>query len=102
MNTPLLRVTYRLRVHEMAEFERIFREEMKPIFQDHDVELMGIWKTAIGAVGEYMELWRLHSIADFETGFSALLADERLQKIFKRTGPMVEDEQLTILTPVEP
>ncbi|MFN7926739.1 MAG: NIPSNAP family protein [Blastocatellia bacterium] len=96
----LLRVTYRLRAHQMAEFERIFTEQICPLAEAHQLRLQGCWRTLVGEVGEYMELWEFPSLAAFEQQWTTLLADPRLQAIFQTTGPMVEGEKFTLLEPV--
>ena len=96
----LLRVTYRLRAHHTAVFEKIFDEEIVPIVRRHGVRFLGVWRTAVGEVGEYMELWQFESMADFDRRWKSVLADPQLQKIFERTGPMVESENFTLLDPI--
>lgn len=95
----LLRITYRLRAHHMTPFETIFRDQILPIAREYELSLDSFWRTAVGEVGEYMELWRFESIADFDERWRGLLADPRIQEIFKTTGPMVEGENFTILEP---
>lgn len=97
----LLKITYRLRAHHMAEFERIFAEQIIPLAQEHNLCLQGLWRTLVGEVGEYMELWEFASLAEFDEQWRKLFADVRLQEIFKTTGPMVEGEKFTLLEPVE-
>ena len=70
-----------------------------PVIEDRGLSLLGIWKTVVGDVGEFMELWSFESLAEFETEFKALLADPRIQKVFQTTGPMVLEERFTILEP---
>lgn len=96
----LLRVTYRLRAHHMAEFERVFTEQIRPLAEAHELQLQGCWRTLVGEVGEYMELWEFPSLAAFEQQWPRLLADPQLQAIFQTTGPMVEGEKFTLLEPV--
>jgi len=93
----LLRITYRLRAHHMTPFETIFRERILPIAREHELAPEGFWRTSVGEVGEYMELWRFESITDFDQRWRGLLADARIQEIFQTTGPMVEGENFTIL-----
>jgi hypothetical protein len=96
----LLRVTYRLRAHQMAEFERIFQDEILPLVDEHGLRLQGFWRTLVGEVGEYLELWEFDSLAEFDERWRKLLADARLQEIFQRTGPLVENENFALLEPV--
>jgi hypothetical protein len=95
----LLRVSYRVRVHEMADFEKIFQQEIIPLIEEHGLRFLGIWKTLVGNVGEFLELWEFDSLSDFEKRWSALLQDPRLQTVFEKTGPMVEEESFSLLQP---
>lgn len=95
----LLRVSYRVRVHETEVFERIFQEEIVPLIEEHELRFLGIWKTLVGNVGEFLELWEFDSLAEFENRWPVLLQDPRLQAVFEKTGPMVEDESFSILQP---
>lgn len=83
----------------MTAFETVFREQIIPITEERGLTLDGFWRTSVGEVGEYMELWRFESMADFDQRWNALLADTRIQKIFETTGPMVEREKLSLLQP---
>ena len=96
----LLKVTYRLRAHDMAEFERIFDREVLPLVREHGLHFQGLWRTLVGEVGEYLELWEFASVAEWDAQWRSLLSDPRLQKIFETTGPMVEGERFTLLEPV--
>lgn len=96
----LLKVTYRLRAHQMAEFEQIFAAQIMPLVKTHGLHFRGIWRTLVGEVGEYMELWEFASLAEFDAQWRALLNDPQLLQIFQRTGPMVEGEKFTLLEPV--
>ncbi len=96
----LLKVTYRVRAHQMGQFETIFQEEILPLVAEHELRFKGIWRTLVGNAGEYLELWQFESSADFERRWKALFADPRLQRIFETTGPMVEDENFSLLEPV--
>lgn len=95
----LLKITYRLRAHHMAKFEQIFDDQIIPLAQEHNLRLWGIWRTVVGEVGEYMELWEFASLADFDENWHKLLKDPRLLEIFETTGPMVESERFAILEP---
>ncbi|HSR51308.1 MAG TPA: NIPSNAP family protein [Acidobacteriota bacterium] len=95
----LLRVSYRVRAHQIAPFERIFQEEILPLVDEHGLQLSGIFKSMVGTVGEFIELWEFEDMADFEKRWPALIADERLQEVFLRTGPMVEEETFHIFQP---
>jgi len=94
-----LRITYQLRAHHMTAFETVFREQIIPITEERGLTLDGFWRTSVGDVGEYMELWRFESMADFDQRWNALIADARIQKIFETTGPMVEHEKWSLLQP---
>ncbi|MFN0119962.1 MAG: NIPSNAP family protein [Blastocatellia bacterium] len=95
-----LRVTYRLRAHHTAAFEQIFQREILPVVHDHGLQFRGIWRTHTGNVGEYMEIWEFWSMTEYAERWPKLINDPRIQKIFERTGPMVEDENWTLLEPV--
>ncbi len=97
----LLRVTYRLRAHQIKPFEAIFAAEIMPVVRAHGLCFKGIWRTLVGAVGEYEELWEFASLGEFHEQWTALLNDPRLQEIFTRTGPLVEGEQFALLEPVK-
>ncbi len=96
----LLKVTYRLRAHQMAEFEHIFAAQIMPLVQAHRLHFAGIWRTLVGEVGEYLELWEFASLTEFDEQWRKLLSDPRLLEIFQITGPMVEGEKFTLLEPV--
>lgn len=96
----LLKVSYRLRAHHMAEFERIFAEQIQPLINQHGLRFRGLWRTLVGEVGEYLELWEFASLAEYDERWRRLLNDPQLQEIFQTTGPMVEGERFTLLEPV--
>jgi len=98
----LLRVTYRLRAHHVADYERIFAEGTLPVIRAHGLNFLGIWRTLIGDAQEYLELFEFESLADFETRWRSLSSDPRLREIFAVTGPMVEDEKFAVFDPVLP
>lgn len=93
----LLRITYRLRAHHMAKFEQIFDQQIIPLALAHQLQLWGIWRTVVGEVGEYMELWQFASMADFDLRWNQFLKVPQLLEIFETTGPMVEGERFTLL-----
>ena len=96
----LLKVTYRVRAHQMAEFERIFQAQIMPLVQEHGLDFRGIWRTLVGEVGEYLELWNFTSLTEFDEQWRKLLNDPRLLEIFQVTGLMVEGEKFTLLEPL--
>lgn len=81
----------------MPQFEKIFAAEISPLIGEHGLQFKGIWRTVVGSVGEYMELWEFDSVAEFDERWRRLINDPRLQTIFERTGPMVEDEQWALM-----
>ncbi len=83
----------------MPQFERIFDTEILPLIREHGLSFKSIWRTVVGEVGEYMELWEFDSLADFDVRWKRLINDPRLQTIFERTGPMVEDERWSLMEP---
>ena len=96
----LLKVSYRVRAHHILPFEQIFEQEIVPLIREHGLGFQGIWKSRVGNAGEFLELWEFEDLADFDRRWGALMGDERLLKIFERTGPMVEDENFSIFEPV--
>lgn len=102
MTEIILRVTYRVRAHQISQFEEILTKEILPLASEHGLTPTGIWKTLVGEVGEYMELWTFDSLASFGEKWPRLLEDARVQEIFKRSGPMVQDEKFALLTEIGP
>jgi hypothetical protein len=98
----LLKVSYRLRAHHVADYERIFAERTLPLIRAHGLNLRGIWRSFVGEAQEYLELFEFESIAQFESQWRALGADPHLRDIFVLTGPMVEDEKFTLFDPLFP
>jgi heme-degrading monooxygenase HmoA len=98
----LLKVTYRLRAHHVAVYERVFAERTLPLIRSHGLKFLGIWRSIVGDAQEYLELFEFESLAQFESQWRALGADSRLQEIFQVTGPMVEDEKFSLFDPVLP
>ncbi len=98
MASVYLRVTYQVAVHNMPEFERALLDVVLPLTRELEIQTEGIWKTTIGKVGEYLELWIFDSMEDFDQKWNALMTHPRLQETFRVTGPMVHDEQLTLLS----
>ncbi len=97
----VLKVTYRIRAHQLAAFEQLFVDQILPLTELHELKLLGFWRTLVGNVGEYLELWEFPSVADFEQSWKRLMQDPELAKIFQRTGPMVEDEKFALLETVD-
>ena len=97
----VLKVTYRIRAHNLSAFEQLFSGQLLPLIQRHDLKLLGFWRTLVGNVEEYLELWEFRSVADFEQSWKRLLQDPDLVKIFELTGPMVEDETFSLLEGVD-
>ncbi|MBI1762862.1 MAG: NIPSNAP family protein [Acidobacteria bacterium] len=95
----LLKITYKLRAHHVAEYEHIFSTQTLPLIHEHGLRFWGIWRTVVGMAQEYLELFEFDSIAQYDQQWRALMADPRLQAIFKTTGPLVEDEQLALVEP---
>lgn len=97
----LLRVTYRVAAHHCRRFERILTEEVIPLARRLGIECRGVWRTFVGPVGEYLELWAFPDLATFEQRWKNLLQHPDVQRIFEETGPMVEDEEFALLEPLE-
>lgn len=98
----LMKISYRLRAHHVATYDRVFAEHTLPLIRDHGFRFWGIWRTIVGDAQEYLELWEFDSIAEFDEKWRKLMADPKLQEIFETTGPMVEDEKITLFEPALP
>jgi NIPSNAP len=98
----LLKITYKLRAHHVARYDRTFAERTLPLIREHGFRFWGIWRTIVGDAQEYLELWEFDSLAEFDEKWRRLMADPRLQEIFEVTGPMVEEENLSIFGPAIP
>jgi hypothetical protein len=95
----LLKISYRLRAHHVEEYERTFETRTLPLIREHSLPFRGIFRTIVGEAQEYLELWEFDSMTDFDQRWRRLAADPRLKEIFEVTGPMVEDERLTLFEP---
>ena len=95
----LLKVSYKLRAHHVAQYDRIFAERTLPLIREHGFRFKGIWRTIVGDAQEYLELWEFDSLADFDERWRKLMNDPRLQEIFEVTGPLVESENLSLFEP---
>jgi hypothetical protein len=95
----LLRVSYKVRVHHIREFDEVFHRRILPLIRKHDLQLTGVWRTFVGDAGEYMELWQFNSVVEFESRWRSLMADPDLQEVFLKTGPMVEGENFSLFEP---
>ena len=100
MAKVVLKVSYRVPVNHMVEFEKILEAQVVPLAEDLGINLKGIWKALVGNVGEFLELWEFDSMAEFETKWRELLGHPELQKIFETTGPVVRDESFALFEPV--
>src|SRR5215813_10123349 len=98
----LLKISYRLRAHHVAEYDRTFNERTLPLIREHGFRFWGIWRTIVGDAQEYLELWEFESMAEFIKKWGELMNDPRLKEIFKVTGPMVENENLSLFEPSLP
>jgi hypothetical protein len=101
MPKTLFRITYRLRAHNIEEFEKILLHQIMPIVQELGIPQPAIWKGFVGDAGEFMELWEFESMSDFEQKWRNLMDHPRLREIFQITGPMVENEQFSLFEPLE-
>ncbi|HLU99630.1 MAG TPA: NIPSNAP family protein [Acidobacteriota bacterium] len=99
-NGFLLKVSYRIAIHQMPQYEQLFQQQVLPLIREKKLRLLGIWKTLVGDVGEYLELWQFDSLGEFEVKWPSLLEDPRFQELVRTTGPMVKDENFTLLQPV--
>jgi hypothetical protein len=98
----LLKISYKLRAHHVTEYDKLFASVTLPLIQEHGFRFWGIWRTLVGNAQEYLEIWEFDSLADYDERWRKLMVDPRLHEIFKTTGPMVEDETLTIFEPAFP
>lgn len=98
----LLKITYKLRAHHVAEYEHTFATQTLPLIRAHGLRFLGIWRTVVGTAQEYLELFEFDTVAQYDQQWRALMADPRLQEIFKITGPLVVDEQLALVEPALP
>ena len=98
----LLKISYKLRAHHVAEYDRTFATRTLPLIREHGFRFWGIWRSVVGDAQEYLELWEFDSIAEFDEKWRKLAADPQLQDIFNTTGPMVEEERLTLFEPSSP
>jgi len=94
-----LHVTFTVEAHQVERYERVFEEKFVPILREHGLEAVGIWKTLVGAAGEFTEIWRFDDLADYERKWSILLADPRVKRIFETTGPLVKNETFKLMIP---
>jgi NIPSNAP len=102
LHMVLLKISYKLRAHHVAEYDRAFAERTLPLIREHGFKFWGIWRSVVGDAQEYLELWEFDCLAEFDEKWRKLASDPRLQDIFKVTGPMVEDERLTLFEPSLP
>ncbi len=98
----LMKISYRLRAHHVETYDRVFAEHTLPLIREHGFRFWGIWRTIVGDAQEYLELWEFDSIAEFDEKWRGLMADPKLKEIFETTGPMVEDEKITLFEPALP
>lgn len=99
-DTLLLRVSYRVPSYHIAEYERIFQQQVVPLAAEKGLRLVGIWKSLVGDVGEFFELWEFSSLTEFEIKWPSLLEDSRFQELLRTTGPMVKDESFSLFQPI--
>ncbi len=95
----LLKISYKLRAHHVAIYDQTFAEQTLPLIREHGFRFWGIWRTIVGDAQEYLELWEFDSLAEFDEAWRRLMADPRLKEIFEITGPLVEDEKLSLFEP---
>jgi hypothetical protein len=84
----------------MKTFERILLKEVLPLAKTLRIQCNGVWRTLVGNVGEYLELWEFKTVEEYHRKWTALLRHPELQKVFEITGPIVEDEKFALLEPV--
>ena len=96
MSKYILRVTYKIKAHEISTFQEILENEVIPLVGSLGIKLVGCYQTTVGSVGEFMEIWEFDSLSEFEEKWNNLMNHPELLKIFEVTGPMVQDETFTI------
>ncbi len=97
MDGVCLRVTYRVRADHIVEFERILLTEVIPLAEELGIARPEVWRTVVGAAGEFLELWHFESLSDYWDKFRPLLRHPKLQEILCRTGPMVFEEEFALI-----
>lgn len=96
----LLKISYRLQAHHIPEYDRVWATEVLPLIREYGFNLSGVWRSVVGQAGEYLEIWQFESMAEFETKWQSFMRDKRLWEAFKKTGPVVLDEKITIFEPI--
>jgi hypothetical protein len=92
-----LMVRFRVPLHQVEAYERIFGQEFLPLIREHGFELVGAFRTLVGEAGGYVELWRFEDMSDLERKWKSLFSDERTSRILEKTGPLVQGETTSIL-----
>lgn len=92
-----LHVTFTVDAHLVETYEAVYRNEFMPVLREHGFEAVGIWKTLVGRAGEFTEIWRFQDAADFEKRWTAMSADPRVAAIFRKTGPLVRNEEFKLM-----
>ena len=62
----LLKISYKLHAHNVAEYDRTFAERTLPLIREHGFRFWGIWRSFVGDAQEYLELWEFDSVAEFD------------------------------------
>jgi hypothetical protein len=96
----ILRVSYRVRLHQLRAFEEAFRVRMLPVIREHQLRFRGLARSLVGNAGEYLELWEFDSLAHFEAAWGEFQADPRFIDVYETTGPLVEDENYALFEPI--
>ena len=92
-----LHITFTVEAQNVQLWEDFYEKEFVPVIRDHGFEAVGIWKTLVGAAGEFTEIWKFESLSDYERKWKALMSDPRVQKIFETTGPLVKNETFKLM-----
>lgn len=106
----VFRVIFELRTYhcEPAHVDRFIercRTQTLPLWREHDVHLVGFWRTMIGSTMDvvYMLAWR--DLHHYETAWRAFQSDERWLRIKSEseaeTGQWVWGIDTTFLSPEE-
>lgn len=96
----LLKVSYKVPAHQVADFEEVFQREVVPLIRQRGMVLKGVWRSLTGNAGEFLELWEFASVADWDRQWRALMGDTQLLRIFEKTGPMVHEETFQLFEPI--
>lgn len=97
--------TYHCKPQHVLRFIERTQEKTLPLWTDHDVHLVGFWRTMVGPLMDvvYMLAWR--DLAHYECAWGNFQADARWLRIKAETeaetGPWIDGIDTVFLSPVE-